>query len=124
MTDRVEGDPRSGLPFTPARRDRGRRDRVPTSSTSGEEAFDEADLERGRSVALLGVLGRLQLRVDVLSRQQAEAMQGLQASLATIEQRLASLSETVEGLSQRNSVAPVVQRDQPEPGPTWTEAQA
>jgi hypothetical protein len=81
--------PRQGgdTPFSPARRPRGRlgRDEL--------DAEDDADLDRGRTTALLGALGRMQLRLDVLAQQQPEGFERILELLERLDERLARLEE-------------------------------
>jgi len=46
------------------------------------------DLERGRTLALLAALGRIQLSLDVLARQQQRHTEAVEERLARIERRL------------------------------------
>ncbi len=65
----------------------------PSRRTAPEAApVDEsADLERGRTVALLSVLGRMQLRLDQLAKNQADFHAEVLSGLAGLEARLAAL---------------------------------
>lgn len=56
-----------------------------------EPSFEDAEVARGQSDALLGALGRMQLRLDVLAREQAETLDRVLVSLERVEARLAAL---------------------------------
>lgn len=86
MTGPQQDDPRP-VPVTPARRERTRPGRRHEQPEVDEEL---ADLERGRTAALLSTLGRMQLRLDLLAREQREALASLQSSVEAIERRLAA----------------------------------
>lgn len=45
------------------------------------EAYDNAEIARGQADAVLGALGRMQLRLDVLAREQSEALARIEALL-------------------------------------------
>ena len=62
----------------PARRRRG--------ASEGVD-YDSADLARGQAAAVLGVLGRMQLRLDVLAREQSAAFARIEARLTELERR-------------------------------------
>jgi len=51
-------------------------------------AEDDGDLERGRTLALVAALGRLQMSLDVLARQQKKHHDDVEARLARIERAL------------------------------------
>jgi hypothetical protein len=78
-------DDGNGFPFTPARRDRPRPGRRPPPAEPVEVDDELADLERGRTAALLGALGRMQLRLDLLAREQREGFAAVQARLDELE---------------------------------------
>jgi hypothetical protein len=63
---------------------------------------DDLDVARGQAAAVLGALGRLQLRVDVLAREQREAFDAIQHALADLDLRIAALD-----------TSPVVMVDEP-----------
>ena len=71
-----------GSPLRPSRRSQPE-PAAPVDETS--------DLERGRTVALLAVLGRVQLRLDQLAKNQADFHAESLAGLARIEARLTAL---------------------------------
>jgi 3-oxoacyl-ACP reductase-like protein len=50
--------------------------------------IDDADLERGRTLAVIAAIGRLQMSVDVLARQQKKHQEAVEARLARIERAL------------------------------------
>ena len=81
-TDNFEG----GL--APARRTRGR-----LSSAFAAPALDdvaEADIARGQIDAVFGTLARMQLRLDVLAREQADSF----ATITALLEQLASRDAT------------------------------
>lgn len=53
------------------------------------EPVDADDLDRGRTLALLATLGRLQMSLDVMSRQQRKHAEDVEQRLARIERALA-----------------------------------
>lgn len=77
-------EPSKSSPLSPVRRGRAGR--------QAPEQVDEADLARGQAAAVLGALGRLQLRVDVLAREQAEALRAIRELLEGLDQRVAELT--------------------------------
>jgi hypothetical protein len=57
--------------------------------TAAEPAVPvDEDLERGRTLALLAALGRIQLSLDVLARQQQRQADDVDERLSRIERRL------------------------------------
>ena len=95
MTERPLADE---LSLSPARRGR---------HTPLAEVIDgmDADLARGQASAVLGGLGRLQLRLEVMAREQAEALAQLQQQLAELTRRLdgGPALAPVELLKQRSA---------------------
>lgn len=79
------------VPFTPARR---ARIRTPHKGSPAQSAPDSAgeddltDVERGRTLALLAALGRIQLRLDVLAREQRDGLASVEARLEQLEDRI------------------------------------
>lgn len=53
----------------------------------------EADVARGQAAAVLGALGRFQLRLDVLARAQQDSWAAVTAQLEDLSGRLARLEE-------------------------------
>ena len=49
---------------------------------------EDADLERGRTLAVVAAMGRLQMSIDVLARQQKKHAETVEARLARIERAL------------------------------------
>ena len=49
---------------------------------------DDADLERGRTLAVIAAIGRLQMSLDVLARQQKKHQEAVEERLARIERAL------------------------------------
>lgn len=54
--------------------------------------FDEAEIARGQADALLGALGRMQIRLDLLSREQADHFDRIASALERLNERLDALS--------------------------------
>lgn len=84
--------------LTPARGTRDRREPTgrsaapePPARDSVDPAAEVLDLERGRTAALIAALGRLQLTVEILSKNQARAEAEMRDALARIESRLSGL---------------------------------
>lgn len=68
-----------------------REDPAPVASATPPPAEPEADaddLERGRTLALVAALGRLQMSLDVLQRQQKKHQETVEERLARIERAL------------------------------------
>jgi hypothetical protein len=87
-----------------------------------QEPFEDAEVARGQSDAVLGALGRMQLRLDLLAREQSAALDQIYAALDRISARLdefeasdvePDLDETLE--SEPPSDEPEVK----EPRPSW-----
>lgn len=70
-----------------APRRRVRRDEAPAP-----QDYDEAEIARGSSAALLGALGRMQLKLDVMARQH-------EADLARLEAKVDALAATLDSLT-------------------------
>jgi hypothetical protein len=75
--------PDGGL--APVRRGRGR---ASEAAPDPVPEWDDADLARGQAAAVLGALGRMQLRLDVLAREQADGFARLTALLEDLQARL------------------------------------
>ena len=65
-----------------------KRSRAEEGAPVAEPAEDEGDLERGRTLALVAALGRLQMSLDVLQRQQRKHHEDVEARLTRIERAL------------------------------------
>ncbi|MDT7537972.1 MAG: hypothetical protein QOI82_1557 [Actinomycetota bacterium] len=77
----------------PARRGRDRlRPGAAAATEPGVEA-DDADLQRGLAAAVLAAMGRTQLRLDAIARQQTEAHDEIRARLAALEAGIARLAD-------------------------------
>jgi hypothetical protein len=63
---------------------------APATDTAPET--DDADLERGRTLAVIAAIGRLQMSVDVLARQQKKHQEAVDDRLARIERALTDRS--------------------------------
>lgn len=68
-----------------------RRNPIPTSSP---QPYLDAEFARGQGDAVLGALGRMQLRLDVLAREQSETFDRVLTSLENLERRLDGLERT------------------------------
>lgn len=66
--------------------------RVRRGAAASGADYDEADIARGGAAALLGALGRMQLKLDVLARENADA-------LARIEAKVDALTATLDSLT-------------------------
>lgn len=73
---------------------RSRRTGAPAAPQASD--YDEAEVARGQSAALLGALGRLQLRFDVVAREQAEAIERLEAKVDALQQTIDELTVVEE----------------------------
>ena len=56
---------------------------------AAEAPVDDAELERGRTLAVIAAIGRLQMSLDVLARQQKKHQEAVEDRLARIERALA-----------------------------------
>lgn len=81
--------PATGQPISPVRR-RAAQAAVP-------QPFDEAEVARGQADAVLGALGRMQLRLDVLAREQADALDRILTTLDRLGDRLDALEAPTPG---------------------------
>jgi hypothetical protein len=97
-TDRTDG-----AGYRPAVR-LGRTPVTTRAPATDDRAEEQADIDRGRTDALLGALGRIQLRLEVLTREQLEHGAALQA----MERRVAALE-----LAQAQQPPPPPEHAQP-----------
>lgn len=66
-----------------------RREEPPAPAPAAPEPeVDDADLERGRTLAVIAAIGRLQMSLDVLARQQKKHHEAVEERLARIERAL------------------------------------
>lgn len=65
-----------------------RREDPPAPAQAPEPTVDDADLERGRTLAIIAAIGRLQMSLDVLARQQKKHQDAVEDRLARIERTL------------------------------------
>ena len=76
--------------LAPARRNRARFSPVvpivPTAPTPTE--FSGAEIARGQADAVLGALARMQLKLDLLTREHSDSLARVEALLARLEHRL------------------------------------
>jgi hypothetical protein len=91
--------PRRESPLSPVRR-RGGSASVPV------ESYTEPEIARGQSDAVLGALGRMQLRLDMLAREQSEALGMITQVLEQVLDRLAALEAPAEDLGEDSAPEP------------------
>jgi hypothetical protein len=72
--------------LTPARRERAR-----TARETAPADFDDEEVQRGLAGAVLGALGRMQLRLEAIGREQSEAADAILAALQDLERRIGAL---------------------------------
>lgn len=60
----------------------------PEPAAAAEPPVDDTELERGRTLAVIAAIGRLQMSIDVLARQQKKHQESVEARLARIERAL------------------------------------
>ena len=73
--------------LAPARRNRARFAPTVQKAPSGAD-FTEAEVARGQSDAVLGALARMQLKLDVLTREHADSLARVEALLSRLDQKL------------------------------------
>ena len=78
-------DPEASL--SPARRGLARLSSHASAATAGR-GYEDAELARGQAAAVLGALARMQLRVDVLAREQSDMFAKLSELLEAINSKL------------------------------------
>lgn len=76
--------PESGPALTPRRR---------KGPAAAPQPYLDEEVARGQADALLGALGRMQLRLDVLAREQADAFDRVVAALDGLSARLEALEQ-------------------------------
>jgi hypothetical protein len=74
--------------LAPSRRSR----RSGLAPQTGTSDYDDAEVARGSATALLGALGRLQLRLDVAAREQAETVARLEAKIDRLQRTIDELT--------------------------------
>lgn len=78
-------EPRRGPDdLAPAGRTRGRA----TESAALPSEYDDVEVARGQSAAVLGALSRMQLRLDVMSREQTDALSKIDDRLLRLEEQI------------------------------------
>ncbi|MCU1586569.1 MAG: hypothetical protein JWN31_62 [Frankiales bacterium] len=80
--------PRRDAPLSPVRRRGGG-----GQASQAQESYADAEVARGQADAVLGALGRMQLRLDVLGREQSEALGSILAQLEQLTARLDRLED-------------------------------
>lgn len=83
MTGPRRADRDTGLPLSPVRR----RGSVPGTP----DGYTDPEIARGQADAVLGAMGRMQLRLDVLAHEQAESLTVLTHLLEQALERLSAL---------------------------------
>jgi hypothetical protein len=71
---------------------RSRRSTGAPAAGGGSAGYDDAEIARGSATALLGALGRMQLKLDLLAREQTDA-------IARLEGKLDALQRTIDELT-------------------------
>ena len=79
--------PRPDESLAPSRRSRRAGVATPTASD-----YDDVEVARGSATALLGALGRMQLKLDLLAREQSEAIARLEAKVDALQQTIDELT--------------------------------
>ena len=80
----MTGPRRGDSPLSPVRR-RG----LPTAQAS--DGYADPEIARGQSDAILGALGRMQLRLDLLAQEQSEALATLAMVVEQVVERMTAL---------------------------------
>jgi hypothetical protein len=62
-------------------------------AAQSQESYADAEVARGQADAVLGALGRMQLRLDLLAREQSEALGSILAQLEHLTARLDRLDD-------------------------------
>ena len=86
-SSRGDRGPGQQLPLVPARS----ADRRGPAQPSPSLDYDDVEIARGQSAAVLGALGRMQLRLDVLAREQSTALGDIRNVLQRLDLRLAQI---------------------------------
>ena len=58
--------------------------------------YDDAEVARGSSTALLGALGRMQLKLDLMAREHTEVLERLEAKVDALQQTIDELTVVEE----------------------------
>ena len=58
--------------------------------------YDDAEVARGSATALLGALGRMQLKLDVMAREHTEVLERLEAKVDALQQTIDELTVVEE----------------------------
>ena len=77
--------------FAPARRNRTRFAAEPAGAPSPGD-YADAEVARGQSDAIFGALARLQLKVDVLTREHSDALARVETLLQQLDTKLDRLA--------------------------------
>lgn len=68
-----------------------RRTRPQPNPTGGGSDYEDAEVARGQAAAVLGAMGRMQLKLDVMAREQRDALGEVVELLQSVERRLAAI---------------------------------
>lgn len=85
--------PRRDSPLSPVRRRGG-------GAPAPVESYTDPEIARGQADAVLGALGRMQLRLDLLAREQSEALGMVTQVLEQVLERLAALEAPADDAPQ------------------------
>jgi hypothetical protein len=80
--------PRRDAPLSPVRRRGG------AQQAQAPESYADAEIARGQADAVLGALGRMQLRLDVIGREQTDSLASITRLLEQVLVRLEHLEST------------------------------
>lgn len=61
-----------------------------------DEGYADAEIARGQSDAVLGALGRMQLKLDLLAQEQSEALSTMAMVLEQVAERLSGLEAALD----------------------------
>ncbi|MDX6218315.1 MAG: hypothetical protein QOG99_3899 [Frankiales bacterium] len=83
--------------LAPSRRSR-RTGAAPTGAhdAGADSDYDDAEIARGSTTALLGALGRMQLKLDLLARENSETLARLEAKVDALQQTIDELTVVEE----------------------------
>jgi hypothetical protein len=75
--------------------------RTPRTRRADIHEYDDADVQRGLAAAVMGSLGRIQLRLDAIAREQHEAFTELRATASELERRLAVIEAIAQAADEQ-----------------------
>ena len=73
-----------------------RRSRRTGTSPAVASDYDDAEVARGSATALLGALGRMQLKLELMAREQNEALARLEAKVDGLQRTIDELTVVEE----------------------------